>query len=239
MSYDVLSILPFYTRLKRLEKKYPQIKSDYSAFVDEIEYQPKQGKALGKNCYKVRMAITFRGKCKSGGARIITHLVVSEAIVYLLSIYDKSANTLAKPVQIAFGITTLFVIRCQMAFLYFQASVAKLYVTEWQDGTAPYYWFSHPNFGMADNFLKKAYPLLKSDFIALITWTTILFDLYLGLLLFSPKRLRIPSLKLALLFHVLTWLICGLRAFFFVMAGGLVLYLGNLEDNDSLTIHLF
>lgn len=36
------------------------------------------------------MAITSKGKGKSGGARIITHLVVSEEVVYLLSIYDKS-----------------------------------------------------------------------------------------------------------------------------------------------------
>ncbi len=90
MSYEVLSIPPFDRQLKRLAKKYPSLKSDYSAFVDEIAQQPKQGKALGKECYKVRMAITSKGKGKSGGARIITHLVVSEEVVFLLSIYDKS-----------------------------------------------------------------------------------------------------------------------------------------------------
>lgn len=90
MSYEVLSIPPFDRQLKRLAKKYPSLKSDYSAFVDEIAHQPQQGKALGKDCYKVRMAITSKGKGKSSGARIITHLVVSEEVVYLLSIYDKS-----------------------------------------------------------------------------------------------------------------------------------------------------
>jgi len=36
------------------------------------------------------MAITSKGKGKSGGARIITYLVVSQEIVYLLSVYDKT-----------------------------------------------------------------------------------------------------------------------------------------------------
>ena len=36
------------------------------------------------------MAITSKGKGKSGGSRVITHLKVSHTSVYLLSIYDKS-----------------------------------------------------------------------------------------------------------------------------------------------------
>lgn len=51
---------------------------------------PTQGTDLGNNCYKVRMAITSKGKGKSGGARIITYLQVSSAIIYLLLIYNKS-----------------------------------------------------------------------------------------------------------------------------------------------------
>ncbi|MCY7410186.1 MAG: type II toxin-antitoxin system RelE/ParE family toxin [Chitinophagales bacterium] len=48
------------------------------------------GTALGKNCFKIRMAITSKGRGKSGGARIITHVFVAGTIIYLLSIYDKS-----------------------------------------------------------------------------------------------------------------------------------------------------
>jgi hypothetical protein len=36
------------------------------------------------------MAITSKGKGKSGGARIITFVKISQTTVYLLSIYDKS-----------------------------------------------------------------------------------------------------------------------------------------------------
>jgi hypothetical protein len=45
---------------------------------------------LGKNCYKLKIAIESKGKGKSGGARIITNFVISDKTVYLLTIYDKS-----------------------------------------------------------------------------------------------------------------------------------------------------
>ncbi len=58
--------------------------------VESLEINPKQGKALGKNCYKIRLALKSKGRGKSGGARLITNIVISETTVYLLSIYDKS-----------------------------------------------------------------------------------------------------------------------------------------------------
>lgn len=97
MSYEVLSIPPFDRQLKRLAKKYPSLKSDYSGFVDEIAHQPKQGKALGKNCYKMRMAITSKGKGKSGGARIITHLMVSEK--YNTFMYGSEEGQIRSPLD--------------------------------------------------------------------------------------------------------------------------------------------
>jgi hypothetical protein len=36
------------------------------------------------------MAITSKGKGKSGGARVITHILFKNDTAYLLSIYDKS-----------------------------------------------------------------------------------------------------------------------------------------------------
>jgi len=49
-----------------------------------------QGISLGKSCYKLRLQIASKGKRKSGGARVITHVKIVEDTVYLLSIYDKS-----------------------------------------------------------------------------------------------------------------------------------------------------
>lgn len=45
---------------------------------------------LGNNCYKIKMSITSKGKGKSGGARIITNLIIENTSIYLIAIYDKS-----------------------------------------------------------------------------------------------------------------------------------------------------
>jgi hypothetical protein len=47
------------------------------------------GEPLGKNCYKIRIAITSKGRGKSGGARVISLARVTKNTVFLLSIYDK------------------------------------------------------------------------------------------------------------------------------------------------------
>lgn len=48
------------------------------------------GIPIGNDCYKIRLAITSKGKGKSGEARVITHIYVVAELIYLLSIYDKS-----------------------------------------------------------------------------------------------------------------------------------------------------
>lgn len=58
--------------------------------IDELEDNPTLGTHLGKDCYKIRLAITSKGRGKSGGARIITHFRVINNNVFLIDIYDKS-----------------------------------------------------------------------------------------------------------------------------------------------------
>jgi len=45
---------------------------------------------LGNDYYKIRLAITSKGKGKSGGARVITCVKVVVNTTYLVGIYDKS-----------------------------------------------------------------------------------------------------------------------------------------------------
>lgn len=89
MSYNILSIPPFDKQLKRLAKKYASLKDDFAQLLEHLEKEPEQGTPLGYNCYKIRLAISSKGKGKSGGARVITNFVISENTVFLLSIYDK------------------------------------------------------------------------------------------------------------------------------------------------------
>ena len=91
MSFNIVSLSSFDRELKQLAKKYPSLKKDYANLLDAIEANPKLGTSIGKNCYKIRLSITSKGKGKSGGARVITHLLINvEAeTLYLLKIYDK------------------------------------------------------------------------------------------------------------------------------------------------------
>jgi mRNA-degrading endonuclease RelE of RelBE toxin-antitoxin system len=90
MSYSVKSIEVFERQAKKLSKKYASLKSELLALVHKLKENPDQGTAIGKSCYKIRLAIKSKGKGKSGGARLITNFVVTNETVYLLSIYDKS-----------------------------------------------------------------------------------------------------------------------------------------------------
>jgi hypothetical protein len=93
MSYKVSSIPIFDKQVKRLAKKYPSLKKDLAALINSLAEQPTQGDALGGNFYKVRMAITSKGRGKSGGARVITYLKVIQSHIYLTFMYDKSEKT--------------------------------------------------------------------------------------------------------------------------------------------------
>lgn len=90
MSYNLIITPPFERDVKVLLKKYKSLKDDLSALFGSLESEPIQGKSLGKDCYKIRMAITSKGKGKSGGARVITCVKITSDNIYLLSIYDKS-----------------------------------------------------------------------------------------------------------------------------------------------------
>ena len=90
MSYKIISIPSFDKDLKSLSKKHKSISKDYDELLDNLEVNPKMGVEILENCFKIRMAISSKGKGKIGGARVITYVYVKDETVYLLSIYDKS-----------------------------------------------------------------------------------------------------------------------------------------------------
>ena len=66
------------------------LKKEFASLLKSLEENPMQGTPLGNNCFKVRLPIASKGKGKSGGARVITNFVITNAAVYLIAIYDKS-----------------------------------------------------------------------------------------------------------------------------------------------------
>ena len=90
MSYNIFPTQRFEKEIKRLIKKYPSLKEEFSELINQVSSSPDKGVFIGNNCYKIRLSISSKKKGKSGGARVITYVYVSTKTVYLLSIYDKS-----------------------------------------------------------------------------------------------------------------------------------------------------
>ena len=90
MSYNVLPTSKFSKEIKRLIKKYPSLKLEFANLILLLSENPTIGTSLGENCYKIRIAIASKNKGKSGGARIITYLILKDNSVFLLTIYDKA-----------------------------------------------------------------------------------------------------------------------------------------------------
>ena len=93
MKYKVLTIPPFDRQMKRLARKFPSLKAEYTDLIEELEDNPYKGTSLGNNCFKIRLAITSKSRGKSGGARVITHFYIEKETVFLLAIYDKSEKS--------------------------------------------------------------------------------------------------------------------------------------------------
>jgi mRNA-degrading endonuclease RelE of RelBE toxin-antitoxin system len=90
MSYNVIITSEFAREAKRIAKKHIGIKSDIAKLIADLEVNPTLGTDLGQNFYKIRMAVSGTGKGKSGGARVITYLLLDQERVLLTEIYLKS-----------------------------------------------------------------------------------------------------------------------------------------------------
>lgn len=103
MSYSVETIEEFDKQLKALAKKYSSLRQEYAALIDQLETDPVSvaDAALGKGCYKIRMAIASKGTGKSGGARVVYYVSIINDTVYLLSVFDKAdaENIPAKEIE--------------------------------------------------------------------------------------------------------------------------------------------
>ncbi|NUQ25827.1 MAG: hypothetical protein HUU34_17905 [Saprospiraceae bacterium] len=100
MNCKIIAIEEFKRDAKKLLKKYVSLKNELAQLQTDLQANPRMGTLIQENTYKIRLAVKSKGKGKSGGMRIITHVVeleilVTESIieheitVFLLTIYDK------------------------------------------------------------------------------------------------------------------------------------------------------
>jgi mRNA-degrading endonuclease RelE of RelBE toxin-antitoxin system len=77
MSFDVIATEPFERKLKQLAKKYTSLPKDLFALIDALAEHPQMGTSIGKDCYKIRVAVSSKGKGKRSGARVITFVRIT------------------------------------------------------------------------------------------------------------------------------------------------------------------
>jgi len=96
MNYKIVVVENFRREAKRLVKKHPSLKSELRQLEKDLLQNPYNGTPLGKNVYKIRLAVKSKSRGKSGGMRVITRVVeiqaqvIEQTDIYLLSIYDKA-----------------------------------------------------------------------------------------------------------------------------------------------------
>jgi|SRR5665647_196244 len=90
MNYSIIPVDKFKKEAKRLSRKYPSLKKELKDLNIILIANPTTGISLGNNTYKIRLAIKSKGTGKSGGARIITYVIIENKEIYLLTIYDKA-----------------------------------------------------------------------------------------------------------------------------------------------------
>jgi mRNA-degrading endonuclease RelE of RelBE toxin-antitoxin system len=89
MSYSIELTDNFKKEAKRLIKKYPSLKTELAELFTELEENPTAGTPLGNDIYKIRLAVASKNKGKSGGARVLSFVKVTQTTVLLFSIYSK------------------------------------------------------------------------------------------------------------------------------------------------------
>lgn len=87
MNFKLITTPQFVKSVKKLSKKYKQIKNDLQNIQKEIENENFID--LGYNCFKLRLANSSIPTGKSGGFRIIYYKKIEDKI-YLLEIYSKT-----------------------------------------------------------------------------------------------------------------------------------------------------
>jgi len=135
-----------------------------------------------------------------------------------------------------FAYFTFQVIRLQIAFIYFQACVSKFSVTEWVDGTAVYYWFLNPMFGVSSHIKPfLTFLLSKPLIVAAMTWGALAmeFIIFLCIMLRFSHPVKKYVFIAGVLFHGMIMVIHGLVSFFFSMSAALIIYLLPLRPDLS------
>lgn len=80
----------FRVAYKKLKKRHKSLQADFERLLASMLQDPMQGVELEGGARKVRLAISSKGRGKSGGARVIIRVRLIADELQLLYIYDKA-----------------------------------------------------------------------------------------------------------------------------------------------------
>ncbi|MGO2139471.1 MAG: sporulation-delaying protein SdpB family protein [Leucobacter sp.] len=123
----------------------------------------------------------------------------------------------AVPRQLVGGVF-LLAIKLQFVVVYFQAGVSKLATEEWANGTAMFYWLTHPLFG-APEWLQPALAILTHSpfWVTAMTWLIPIFEVLLASAVLLPAPFRRVALYVLVTFHLGIALVMGIWSFSITM----------------------
>ncbi|RLA07965.1 MAG: hypothetical protein DRQ51_04315 [Gammaproteobacteria bacterium] len=92
MTCNIVAVDTFKKELKKLSKKYKNIRTDYKILLEMLSALTVNDSSvhIGKNCYKIRLKNSDNNKGKSSGYRVIYLKNDENNNIVLLSIYSKS-----------------------------------------------------------------------------------------------------------------------------------------------------
>jgi|SRR5690606_21712050 len=127
-----------------------------------------------------------------------------------------------------------FIIRLQACFVYLQASIGKLKVDEWRDGTALYYWLNN-NFVGSPIIIRPIVNYLTTSpkLLTISTWSSIIIEFLLFMCISSFKKQRKYFLIIGFIFHAFIFIFFGLFSFMLAMFALLIIYLGNFKSSNN------
>jgi antimicrobial peptide system SdpB family protein len=126
----------------------------------------------------------------------------------------------------------LLLIQIQVTVIYLHASMAKLGVEEWTDGTAMYYWSRHPTFG-APGWLRPVMDFVSGSPLGVtaITWGSVALEFSLAIAIFLGPQVKRVLLVAGVMFHAGIAVHMGLVSFLAATSAGLVLALWPVGHN--------
>lgn len=90
MHYNILTLPEFDKNVKKLSKRYKNIKNDLTKLTNDLQSDSDLGIHLFGMCYKIRLANSSVPTGKSKGFRVIIYYMDKSDTLYLLNIYSKS-----------------------------------------------------------------------------------------------------------------------------------------------------